>query len=655
MRLVTGFADVFAAIVLVGGLIALVGLGASFIGAGSGLLGLVAVWLLAPPLVEQRRFAACAIVLALAFAFMLALPAFSLLSSFGALVVAAGLYFQWQRFRIPLSAALGMGFAAAFLPLFFVGDVGLGPFSPDDPAVVDLFLFNVGGFSALFVGIVLFVIAMRWDLTDRDRVTRRSDVAFWLHLMAGPLIVHGLFSLIGAGRFDADSVNPWPVIILFGLFTLTALVIDRRPLLIASFGYFLFALGQIIYRQVGAAATPELISIPQAIMLAALGGGLLVAILAGAWSPLRRAAIGLLPTATASRLPPVTGQWQPPVPTEDDRAPGEGEPVRLVLGLNDYLATLGLSVLFIGSLVASYVIMADQMRGVADSGHLNAVRRYAELWSGSTPWLALLVPAAVILLAAEIFVRRQRMALTAVVASSQFALVTFFGGLLFLWQQSAAPMIADAIDGRDVGQQALDVTTVVATCMVAALVNWGFGVLNRIPAAAGWGALMLVPLLFVDRIAGLSLESVDQAALPQADVQFRLILFGGIVFAIALALDWSDRARRTQRSDIAFWLHGLASLFAVLILFVQAGQAASPMAATLGLYAVLVVLALVINRRAPLVVGIPFVISVLDFDAAGTMLLVRLIFFAALMALVLGWDRVRTMVQSRLGGASAGA
>jgi hypothetical protein len=30
---------------------------------------------------------------------------------------------------------------------------------------------------------------MWWDSSDRARLTRRSDVAFWLHLLAAPMIV----------------------------------------------------------------------------------------------------------------------------------------------------------------------------------------------------------------------------------------------------------------------------------------------------------------------------------------------------------------------------------------------------------------------------------------------------------------------------------
>ncbi len=42
---------------------------------------------------------------------------------------------------------------------------------------------------------------MRFDMTDPERLTRRTDIAFWLHLLAAPLIVHSLIS----GVLDESS------------------------------------------------------------------------------------------------------------------------------------------------------------------------------------------------------------------------------------------------------------------------------------------------------------------------------------------------------------------------------------------------------------------------------------------------------------------
>ena len=55
----------------------------------------------------------------------------------------------------------------------------------------------------LLLGIGTFLFAMRWDGSDRARITRRSDVAFWLHLLAAPMIVHPVFTLLGLNDGNA--------------------------------------------------------------------------------------------------------------------------------------------------------------------------------------------------------------------------------------------------------------------------------------------------------------------------------------------------------------------------------------------------------------------------------------------------------------------
>ena len=56
----------------------------------------------------------------------------------------------------------------------------------------------------LLLGIGVFLLAMRWDSSDRARLTRRTDVAFWLHLLAAPMIVHPVFTLLGLNDGSAS-------------------------------------------------------------------------------------------------------------------------------------------------------------------------------------------------------------------------------------------------------------------------------------------------------------------------------------------------------------------------------------------------------------------------------------------------------------------
>ena len=67
----------------------------------------------------------------------------------------------------------------------------------------------------LLLGIGIFLFAMWWDGSDRARLTRRSDVAFWLHLLAAPMIVHPVFTLLGLTTGQCDVGEGLVVILLY--------------------------------------------------------------------------------------------------------------------------------------------------------------------------------------------------------------------------------------------------------------------------------------------------------------------------------------------------------------------------------------------------------------------------------------------------------
>lgn len=83
-------------------------------------------------------------------------------------------------------------------------------------------------------------------------------------------------------------------------------------MLLAGFGYFLFALGQIVYAQVAPTARGDAVSVPQAAMIATLGGGLLVAVLAAGWSAMRGLVLAIMPSLVVLRVPPVSTGPRPP-------------------------------------------------------------------------------------------------------------------------------------------------------------------------------------------------------------------------------------------------------------------------------------------------------------------------------------------------------
>src|SRR3546814_19893891 len=83
----------------------------------------------------------------------------------------------------------------------------------------------------LVAGLGVFALAMWWDRSDRVRQTRRSDVAFWLHLLAAPMIAHPIFFLLGVTQ--GDDISSVPAVLVIGLyhpFGLVARAIAPPPL-----------------------------------------------------------------------------------------------------------------------------------------------------------------------------------------------------------------------------------------------------------------------------------------------------------------------------------------------------------------------------------------------------------------------------------------
>ncbi len=90
-------------------------------------------------------------------------------------------------------------------------------------------------------GLSIFAVAMWFDVQDTERKTRLSDCAFWLHLLAAPLIVHGVMvTLLSQGGFDTPLREILIMSFFIGFFLL-ALYVDRRALLVSSTSYAIYA------------------------------------------------------------------------------------------------------------------------------------------------------------------------------------------------------------------------------------------------------------------------------------------------------------------------------------------------------------------------------------------------------------------------------
>ncbi|MBA3578195.1 MAG: hypothetical protein H0W39_11415 [Sphingomonas sp.] len=314
-RFITGFNDIFVSIAA-GILLLAVGwigqwlgtsLGLGVDGDGPSFLAPAAVaatsWGLALFFTARRRMALPSILLLLAFvgasfataAFALVLvigPAAldnnpqmgGVLGAVAGLVAAAGAWLHWKRFQVPITVAAGAAAVAAIAVGLMLA--ALGESFEDSRNLILGFV--------LTLGIGIFFVAMRWDSSDPARLTRRSDVAFWLHLLAAPMIVHPVFTLLGLNDGNATIGEGLVVVLLYVVIGLAALAIDRRALLVSALAYVLFALNEM-FKQFGA--------IELNIALTALVIGSALLLLSAFWHQAREAVVRPLPEGLRAKLP----------------------------------------------------------------------------------------------------------------------------------------------------------------------------------------------------------------------------------------------------------------------------------------------------------------------------------------------------------------
>ena len=315
-RLLTGFNDIFVGIAAVILLVAVGWIG-QYIGPQieldgpsptSGLLVAATAWGLAEFFTRQRRMALPSIILllafvggvfmAVAFTSVIALrleetenAQTSMFVLVGSAAVAAGAaWLHWRRFRVPITVAAGVG-ALVALALGLIASAFAGP---DMTEAQLLTMRNAMEAGALVLGLGVFLFAMRWDSSDPRRETRRSDVAFWLHLLAAPLIVHPIFSLLGLTHGAATPLEAAIVILVYVVLGLAALAIDRRALLVSALAYVLYALNSL-FQTYGA--------VELSVALTALIIGSALLLLSAFWTSARRAVVRPLPDGLQARLP----------------------------------------------------------------------------------------------------------------------------------------------------------------------------------------------------------------------------------------------------------------------------------------------------------------------------------------------------------------
>ena len=343
-RFIGGFNDVFLALGVTLFAFGLTLLPAAFVGTSSSgnplttvltLVGpLIALWALAEFLTRKRRLILPSIVLAIAICW----TGGFVLSSFAtvpfrasgmseseianavgsvspmflaAMLVAIAFYL---RFKLPFALLIAAA-SLVIATINFLSNVVAPDIAPHVilPAI-------------LCLGIAIFALAMTYDISDPQRLTRRSDCAFWLHILAAPLIVHSLVKSLATTvpatatefrnpkifdlLFTTITFDTWTVTIILTVFvamSLLALIIDRRALLVSTLiyigtmiGYFISTINADTSGVAASTFSPIAFGIP----LLAIGA--LVIFLGTTWTPLRTRIVATMPlSAIRNSIPPI--------------------------------------------------------------------------------------------------------------------------------------------------------------------------------------------------------------------------------------------------------------------------------------------------------------------------------------------------------------
>lgn len=289
VRFVRGFHDIFISIglvVLMFGLVfGLHGWVDDWLVAG---ISAAVIWGLAELFARRKRLALPSFLLSIAFTpfFFIAcvgwflggdmpsldsnkwLPAGDLLDVIPATVlVIIGAVLFYLRFRVPV------GVASISAGCLFLGALLF------DLAVPGIIESNLAAFF-LVVGLSIFALAMGFDSRDPKRITLNSDKAFWLHLMASPLIVHSILSMVSEASGTESTSYSAVVIALFLILATVALIVDRRALLVSAMSYLGFAIGYLIIQAD--------VSEETAIAVTMLVLGCFILLIGSAWQVLRR-------------------------------------------------------------------------------------------------------------------------------------------------------------------------------------------------------------------------------------------------------------------------------------------------------------------------------------------------------------------------------
>ncbi|MDL2397345.1 hypothetical protein [Rhizobium mayense] len=210
--------------------------------------------------------------------------------------------YHW-RYRVPLSLAMLIFslFTLLLAGVFYL--IGLATGTSN--VVLD---YPLPAFVIMFAAALgVFAVAMRFDLSDPDRRTRRSDVAFWLHLATAPALLYTAILLafqieagnsgtfLFAGVEHSGYTQALTIVAIVVIMMLVGLIIDRRAFVTAGLMSLGIAIGAIL-RQNNA-------GLDKVSFIVLMIVGLIVLVIGVGWPHLRRTVVRLLPASVQGRLP----------------------------------------------------------------------------------------------------------------------------------------------------------------------------------------------------------------------------------------------------------------------------------------------------------------------------------------------------------------
>lgn len=213
-------------------------------------------------------------------------------------------WLYWRKFRFPPTMAAIVAFVAFII------------LKPEYGEQTDL----IAGYSdsaiALTIALGTLIAGIWWDVTDIRRETERSQVAFWLHCLAGFLMTQALFSLLTGKRIMTDQLPAIHlelehlsyVVVMITIAALISILLDRRSLLAAT----LLPVGDMFSALNGSGPYFQSVEIGTIFGHAVVGTGLICFSLG--WLNLRRSVLAIVPQKLAAQLPrtQITNKGQRP-------------------------------------------------------------------------------------------------------------------------------------------------------------------------------------------------------------------------------------------------------------------------------------------------------------------------------------------------------